>query len=134
MCYDGRMPTFSDAIAKHANFSEKKQKEISKAVAGKMKKAHTDFLKELLALIDAKQIDPLVPESFINKKVYDKMPLEWKGKVELGLFNMAHQIQNIVEFYRSSETPDASPELENMIEHLWQMKQRIEEKYDAFKF
>jgi len=101
---------------------------------GKMLKKHSDFLKDLLKLIDDGRIDPMTPESFINKKIYDTMPQEWKAKVDLGLINMAHQIQKISEFYRSKNTPNASPELQNMIEHLWQMKQRIEEKYDAFKF
>lgn len=132
--YAARMPAFEDAIAKHADFPETKQREIAKAVAGKMKKPHTDFLKDLLALIKDKKIDPMDPESFINKKVYDKMPQEWKGKTDLALVNIASQIQQIDEFYKDEATPTASPELENMIEHLWQMKQRIEETYDVFKF
>lgn len=128
------MTDYQALLVRHADLSEKKQIEISKSKDAKMKKKHTDFLKTLLKLIDDKEIDPLVPESFINKKVYDKMPLEWKGKVELALFNIAHQIQNISEFYHSADTPTASTELENMIDHLWQMKERIEEKYDVFKF
>jgi len=134
MCYAAVMPTFTDAIAKHAKYSEAKQKEIAKAVEGKMKKKHTDFLKDLLALIGSGKIDPMDPESFINTKVYDAMPQEWKGKTDLALVNIASQIQQIDEFYNAKETPTASPELENMIEHLWQMKQRIEETYDVFKF
>lgn len=128
------MPAFQDAIAKHANLSEKKQREIAKATEAKMTKKHTDFLKDLLKLIDTKKIDPMDPQSFINRKTYDAMPQEWKGKTDLALVNIAHQIQQIDEFYKDDATPTASPELENMIEHLWQMKQRIEETYDVFKF
>lgn len=128
------MNDFHALLKKHGALSEEKQKAVGKAKDGKMNKKHADFLKDLLDLIKKGTIDPMLPESFINKKVYDTMPQEWKGKVDLGLINMAHQIQKIAEFYGSKETPNASPELQNMIEHLWQMKQRIEEKYDAFKF
>lgn len=128
------MADFQTILKKHGKIPEHKQVALGKAKDEKMTKKHVDFLKDLLALIDGGKIDPMNPESFINKKIYDTMPQEWKGKVDLGLINMAHQIQKIAEFYKSKETPNASPELQNMIEHLWLMKQRIEEKYDAFKF
>jgi hypothetical protein len=47
---------------------------------------------------------------------------------------IALQLGQIEHFYRSKDTPNASVELQNMIEHLWQMKQRIEDDYDVFKF
>jgi len=125
---------FHAILKKHGKISEKAQVALGKAKDEKMTKKHNDFLKDLLSLIDKGTIDPMNPESFINKKIYDTMPQEWKAKVDLGLINMAHMIQKISEFYHSKDTPNASPELQNMIEHLWQMKQRIEEKYDAFKF
>lgn len=128
------MMDFHAILKKHGKISEQAQVALGKAKDEKMTKKHSDFLRELLALIDGGKINPMDPESFINKKIYDTMPQEWKAKVDLGLFNMANEIQRISEFYHSKETPNASPELQNMIEHLWQMKQRIEEKYDAFKF
>lgn len=128
------MADFQALLKKHGKISEQAQVALGKAKEEKMTKKHDDFLQDLLALIRNGKIDPMDPESFVNKDVYDTMPLEWKAKVDLGLFNMANEIQRIWEFYESKDTPNASPELQNMIEHLWQMKQRIEEKYDAFKF
>jgi hypothetical protein len=128
------MSNFQSLIKKHQNYSEESQKQIAKAAEGKMNKKHTDFLKTLLSLIEEGKINPMAPESFINKKVYDNMPQEWKGKTDMALINIAHQIQRVTEFYKSKNTPDSSPHLQTMIEHLWLMKQRIEEKYDVFKF
>lgn len=128
------MADFSSMIGKHKNLSEEKQKEAGKAIAGKMTTEHETFLKNLIALLDKKEIDVTDPQSFINKKIYDKMPQEWKGKTDMALMNIAQQITQIENFYRSTETPNESPHLETMIEHLWQMKQRIEAEYDVFKF
>ena len=128
------MPDFTSSIRKHSDLSEEKQKEAGKAIAGKMTKAHEEFLMQLIKLLDEKQIDPTNPESFINKNIYDAMPQEWKGKTDMALLNIAHQVERIADFYRSKQTPNESPHLETMIEHLRQMKQRIEEKYDVFKF
>lgn len=91
-------------------------------------------MKLVLSLIDSKQIDVLHPDTFLKKNVYDALDEEWRGKTDLALFNIANLLTRIVEFRISSQTPDESPELESMIEHLWQMKQRIEEKHDVFKF
>lgn len=132
--YTRRMNDFHAILKKHGKISEQAQVALGKAKDEKMTKKHNDFLKDLLSLINEGKINPMNPESFINKKIYDTMPQEWKAKVDLGLINMAHMIQKISEFYQSKDTPNASPELQNMIEHLWLMKQRIEEKYDAFKF
>lgn len=128
------MSDFQSLIKKHSKLTEAKQKEAGQAIAGKMTKEHETFLKELIALLDKKEIDPMDPQTFINVKVYNKMPQDWKGKTDMALLNMAQQIRQIEDFYRSKQTPNESPHLETMIEHLWQMKQRIEEKYDVFKF
>jgi len=128
------MPDFHSLIKKHSKLPEEKQIEAGQAIAGKMTKEHETFLKELITLLDEKQIDVTNPESFINKKIYDKMPQEWKGKTDMALSNMAQQIRQIEDFYRSKQTPNESPHLETMIDYLWQMKQRIEVEYDVFKF
>ncbi len=133
MCYAHYMSKLHASIAKHKNLSEKAQVKAGKAIEGKMDKEHTQFLQKLIKLLDEKKIDTLVPESFLNKKIYDKMPQEWQGKATLALVNIVDQVRRIETFYRSKQTPDSSPQLQTMIEHLWQMKQRIEDHYDAFK-
>lgn len=128
------MPDFTQAIQDHKNLPEEEQKKAGQAIAGKMAAEHEEFLKTLLKLLDDKQIDTANPQSFINTSIYDTMPQDWKGKTDMALWNIAHLIRLIEEFYKSEKTPDESPHLQQMIEELWQMKQRIEEKYDVFKF
>ena len=128
------MADITHLAKKHQNLSEDDQKKAGQAIAGKMTKEHEDFLKLLITLLDEKQISSSDPQSFIKRDVYDTMPQEWKGKVDVALLNIADQIRHIEEFFRSKQTPNESPHLQTMISHLWQMKQRIEEKYDVFKF
>ena len=99
-----------------------------------MTQENEDFLKLLISLIDAKQIVPSDPQTFIKQEIYDTMPQDWKGKVDMALYNIGQQILMIEEFFRSKETPNESPHLETMLAQLLQMKTRIEEKYDVFKF
>ena len=121
------------AIKKHEHLSLEKQKKAGEAIEGKMEKEHTNFLKNLIKLFDTKEIDTLKPDSFLKQDVYKKLKPEWKSKVDLVLVNIVDEARRIEDFYRSTETPNSSPHLQTMIEHLWQMKQRIEEKYDVFK-
>ena len=116
------------------DLSPKEQVRLGQSTASKMSTEHEMFIKLVLSLIDSKQIDVLHPETFLKKETYDALDEEWRGKTDLALFNIANLLTRIVEFRVSTHTPDESPELESMIEHLWQMKQRIEEKHDVFKF
>ncbi len=117
----------------HKDLSEAKQKKAGQAIAGDMDAEHENFLKTLISLLDKKEIDVSNPQSFLNTAVYDALPQEWKDKTDLALLNIVEQVRLIENFYRSEETPDSSPQLQTMIEHLWQMKQRIEDEHDVFK-
>lgn len=128
------MTDFVASMKQYQDLPEDEQKKAGQAIAGKMDPKHEEFLQQLLKLLQEKQIDTAHPESFIKQDVYDAMPLEWKGKTDQALFNIADQVRRIEEFYISKETPNESPQLQNMIDSLWQMKQRIEETYDVFKF
>ncbi len=133
-CYYAHMPDFAKAIQDHKDLPEDAQKKAGQAIAGKMGDDHTDFLQTLLKLLADGTITSTDPQSFINTDVYNSMPLDWKGKTDLALINIADQMRRIEEFYKSKDTPNESPQLETMIEGLWLMKERIEEKYDVFKF
>lgn len=128
------MPDFKELISKHANLSEEDQKKAGQPVKGTMDSEFKDFLKTLIKLLDKGEIIAADAQSMLKKDVYDKLPQEWKDKVDLTLINIAEQVRLIENFYRSKETPDSSPQLETMILLLWQMKQRIEETHDVFKF
>jgi hypothetical protein len=128
------MPDFASSIRKHHNLSDDDLKKAGQAIAGKMGKKHEDFLKVLLNLLSSKEIDPADPETFLKQEVYDALDNDWKAKVDLALINIAQQIELIADFFHSTKTPNESPHLETMIEHLWDMKQRIEDQHDVFKF
>ena len=114
--------------------TEEEQKKVGQSTAAKMDTEHENFLKTVLKLIDSKEIDPGKPQSLLRQSVYDALDAKWKAKVDIALVNIANLLEHIVGFRLSTHTPNESPELQNMIEQLWQMKQRIEEFHDVFKF
>ncbi len=128
------MSDFASKLQAHKDMPEDAQKKAGKAIAGKMSQENEDFLKLLIGMLDRKEIVALDPQTFIKKDIYDSMPQEWKGKVDMALQNISHQLDRIEQFFRSKETPNESPHLETMLAHLLQMKKRIEEKFDVFKF
>lgn len=96
---------------------------------------HQTFLDLLLSLLYKKEIDPQNPKSFLNEAVYAKLSATDRDHIDLALMNLGHLLEDIVEFRLSKLTPDASPQLQTMIEELWVMKDRIEQKAgDVFKF
>lgn len=133
MCYTARMPDYAQTMADQTPVSTEDQKKMGQAKSGKMGDEHNEFLNAILAMLDKGEIDAYVPQSLLNKAVYNSLNDEWKGKTDLTLVNIATQLQNIVIFRQSKHTPDEAPILEQMIEELWQMKQRIEDHYDVFK-
>lgn len=110
------------------------QIKIGQSKAQKMDDKHEGFMKEILRLIETKQIDLSRPRTFLNDAVYAGLSQTEQDQVDVALINISNLLTHIVEFRVSTHTPDESPELQSMIEHLWQMKQRIEEKHDVFKF
>ena len=128
------MADFSTIMGAHDDLSEEQQKHAGQAIGGAMGNEHTNFLQAVIGMMDRKEIDSSQPQSLLNHDVYDALPEEWRDKVDLALINIADQLRLIEEFYRSTATPNAAPQLQTMIEQLWQMKQRIEETHDVFKF
>ena len=131
--YTSPMSKLLKSIKKHEHLSLAKQKQAGEAIAGEMDSKHEDFLQHMIKLLDDKEIDITKPESFLKLPAYKKLSQEWKGKVDLALLNIVDEVRRIEDFYRSKQTPNSSPQLQTMIEHLWQMKQRIEEEKDVFK-
>ncbi len=110
------------------------QKKAGKAIAGDMGDEHKDFVKLIESLIKNNEIDVHQPETFLNRDIYDSLDADWKAKTDVAMVNIADLLRHISEFYASKQTPDSSPQLESMIEQLWEMKQRIESHADVFKF
>ncbi|MDD5751399.1 MAG: hypothetical protein PHS73_02665 [Candidatus Peribacteraceae bacterium] len=128
------MSDFTQSLQAGQNLSEEQQVKLGQSTPAAMSAGHEQFLKTILTLIDSGEIDVLQPETYLNKSVYDALSEEEQNKVDAALMNIAGILTHIVDFRVSKFTPDASPELQSMIDHLWQMKSRIEEKEDVFKF
>ncbi len=129
------MADFHAAIAQYKDLSEEAQKKAGQATGTDMESEHKQFLKDLIAMLDRKEIDLLIPSSFLRQEMYGTLQQEAKDTVDLALLNLCDQIRLIEQYFRSSQTPDASPQLQTMIVHLWDMKSRLEDKYgDVLKF
>ncbi len=121
------------SIEQHANLPEEEQKHAGQAIAGAMRKEHEEFMLKLVQLADAGEINLIHPESFLTH-LYTELGDAEKRKVDQALPNIVDQARHIVDFYRSTQTPNSSPQLETMVEHLWQMKERVEKECgDVFK-
>lgn len=133
-CYTLPMPDFIQSIHEHKDLPVADQKKAGQPAGDDMDAEHKNFLKKVIGMLDRNEIDVTNPESFLNKDIYATLPPDWKAKTDTAMVNIADQLRRIEAFYRNKDIPDASPELQTMIEHLWLMKQRIEEKYDVFVF
>lgn len=118
----------------HKDLSEEAQKKAGRPAGDDMDEEHKNFLKLIIGMLDRGEINVSEPETFLKHDVYNALDDTWKAKVDQAMLNVAIQLRQIEAFYRDTKTPNASPELQNMIEHLWQMKRRIEEHHDVFVF
>lgn len=125
---------FHAQMAKPPSMTEEEQVRAGKAIAGAMGDEHMNFVKTITGMLDRGEIDVTKPETFLKKDVYDKLDADWKAKTDLAMVNIGSLLNHIADFYTSKQTPDASPQLESMIEQLWRMKERIEVHADVFKF
>ena len=128
------MSDFAKTIASAGDLSKKKQTQAGTPVSGAMDPKYQEFLAVLTDLLERGEIDPYEPQSFLKPDVYASLSDDWKEKADLALINLANQVRQIQTFLVSKDTPDESPQLETMVEQLWEMKQRIEEHHDVFKF
>lgn len=88
--------------------------------------AQESFLEKLMRLIKEGVLDPMKPSSIINTAVYDTLPDEAKGKVDLEAVNMASAIREIRDLFESGN--NESFQLQNRIESLREIKTRLEEE------
>lgn len=128
------MNNFAKHVAAQTNLTEEDQQKAGTPVGGDMDQEHKEFLKRIERMMDSGEIDVNDPKSFLKMDVYETMPEEWQDKSDLALQNIASQLQRIYDLHISKNTPAESPQYQTMIEHLWQMKQSIEEHYDVFTF
>lgn len=121
-------------MANASDMSESAQKKAGTPMGGDMDEEHKAFVRTVSNLLETGAIDVAKPETFLNKEIYDALEPEWKTKTDLNIPNIAILLGHIYDFYKSKQTPDACPQLAQMIEQLWEMKERIEVHANVFKF
>lgn len=125
---------FLQNVAAQKELTEEEELSAGKPVEGKIDAEHKAFLKTIFGMIDKGEISVDDQQSLLHEDVYEKLTDEWKDKTDLALVNIVSQLRLIDTFRKDANTPDESPQLQTMVEQLWQMKQRIEEEHDVFKF
>ncbi len=129
------MADLTSLFDEHKDLSDADAIKAGKAASGAMGDEHTNFVKTIAKMLQSGDINPFEPQSFLKKDNYDQLVEDAKSQVDLSMVNIADLLRHIADFYLSKETPDASPQLENMIEQLWVMKERVEQQHgDVFKF
>lgn len=123
------MGQFLRTIGVHKDLSVADQIKAGRATGTDMEERHKEFLAKLIAMVDKGDIMIGDPQSLVHQKVYDALPEESRGIVDFALLNLVDQVRRIEDYFRNTATPNASPELQTMIEYLWQMKSRLEEKH-----
>ncbi|MFA6522972.1 MAG: hypothetical protein WCS85_01225 [Candidatus Peribacteraceae bacterium] len=119
----------------HKNLSEEAQKKAGQSPAGPMGDEHTNFVKTISRMITEGEINVYETSTFYNSGAYEAIKEGDRGTVDLSMVNIASLLKHIADFYLSKKTPDAAPQLQQMIEELWQMKAKLEAKYgDILKF
>ena len=92
---------------------------------------HEDFLKNLITKLESRQLDAHNPDTLYNHEVYDKLPEEEQEKVGLTAINLMSTIRHIESLWKLDQT--ASFQIQNMVETVFQMKSKFEEKHgDVF--
>lgn len=126
--YNEHMADLGSLYEQHKDLSEAQQVSAGKSPAGAMGDEHTNFVKTIASMILSQQIDVAHPESFFKPGTYEALDPQIRGQVDFAMINIADLLRHIADYYISKKTPDASPQLEQMIEQLWQMKERFEKK------
>ena len=126
---------YAKAIKKHSGKdpSESRQKELGTPRAGDLSGDHSSFLKEILKLIDDGKIDLMHPHSFINDDVYKELNDEVKGMADRAIPNIISLLERVMDLHARDESNE-SIEMKNLIDALWQAKQRVEAHADVFIF
>lgn len=98
-----------------------------------LQEEHTDFLREVITLLDTGKIDTKLPMTFIHENVYKGLSRDWKAKVDMATPNVVSLLERIMDLHARPENNE-SAEMKNLIETLWQAKERIERHADVFVF
>ncbi len=88
------------------------------------------FLNLLMAKIEDKTINLYSPSSLLNTPVYDALPTEAKGLADQNAFLLLTKVREIYNLMQISR--EATYQVKNLVDSLFQTKQRLEEHGDIF--
>lgn len=93
--------------------------------------ANRAFFKDLLGKLEKGQINLLSPSSLLNQSIYDKLPENIQGKIDLDSVNLLSKCREIKSLYDLGQTD--SYQMDYMVESVRLIKERIEaEAGDVF--
>ena len=126
---------FAKAIKKHSGKdpSVAEQQRLGKPQAVSFSDDHSDFLNNIISLIDEGKIGTADPQSLINDDVYAGLSDELRAQTDKTIPNIVSLLERIMDLH-AREEDNESFEMKSLIETLWQAKERIEKHADVFIF
>lgn len=83
-----------------------------------------EFLNSVLALLSAGKIDLYKPDTLINHAIYDQLPVDKKGKVDIEAFNILSKIRDIKGLNDAGFR--GTFQMQNLVSSVREIKERLE--------
>jgi hypothetical protein len=90
-------------------------------------KGHEDFLRAVIAKIDEGKLDTHNPQTLYNHAVYDRLGENEQEQADLTAINLMSMIRQIEYLWKNDQR--ATFQIQNLVETVFQMKSRFEEKH-----
>ncbi len=118
--------TSDEKQQKEVFIDEAHQEELNKPleVKGGIKDENKKFLEFVVGLVNEGKIDLFTPHSLINDSVYNTLPEQKQGEVDLEAVNTLAAIRNIKGLYDAGHAE--SYQMENLVEKLRTTKEKFE--------
>jgi hypothetical protein len=120
-----------DLIAKYKDYQvdDQTQKTLNAPLqdATGFNAGHEDFLKMLISKLGTGELNTYTPSTLYNQPVYDKLTEEDQEKADLTAINLMSMIRQIETLWKLEQT--ASFQIQNLVETVFQMKSKFEEKH-----
>jgi len=92
-----------------------------------LEKEHQEFLQLLIGKLKKGELNPYMPATLFNEPVFQKLSEEDREKGDMGAINIMGIVRQIDNLWKLDQK--TSFQLENLVETVWQMKSKLEEKY-----
>jgi len=88
---------------------------------------HENFLKILISKLEDGTLDPYKTDTLYNHTVYDNLPEKEQETASLTAMNLMSILRQIEQLWKLDQK--ASFQIQNLVETIFQMKSKFEEKY-----